>query len=66
MKNVQITLDQERAKKLTEIANQAIHEVQQLTLPNRHIYLTARKVSASAIAAALLDQAIDETYAELP
>ena len=68
MRHVQITLDQSRAEKLQAIANQAIYEVQQLTIPNsnRSIYVTANKVSASAIAKALLEISIDEIYQELP
>ena len=68
MRHVQITLDQSRAEKLEAIANQAIHEVQQLTIPNsnRSIYVSANKVSASAIAKALLEISIDEIYQELP
>jgi hypothetical protein len=67
MKHVQITLDQSRADKLEAIANQAIHEVQQLTLPNcnRAIYVSAHRVSASAIAKALLEDSIDEIYREI-
>jgi len=67
MRHVQITLDQSRSEKLEAIANQAIHEVQQLTLPNcnRSIYVPANKVSASAIAKALLEDSIDEIYREL-
>ena len=67
MKHVQITLDQSRSEKLQAIANRAIHEAQQLTLPNsnRIICVPPNKVSASAIAKALLEDSIDEIYREL-
>ncbi len=65
MKNVQILLDQQRAEKLKAITESIVLEAQAVHLANRSFTVEPRKVSASAIAASLLNAAIDDAHAQL-
>ena len=68
MKNVVINLSPEHAEKLTAITKKIVLETQKAYIAGsgRELNLEPRKLTASAIARTLLDQAIDEAYAELP
>lgn len=68
MKNVVINLSPEHAEKLTVITNKIVQDTQKAFIAGsgRELKLEPRKLTASAIARTLLDQAIDEVYAELP
>ncbi len=68
MKNVVINLSPEHAEKLTAITKKVVQDTQKAYIAgsSRELKLEPRKLTASAIARTLLDQAIDEAYAELP
>jgi predicted RNase H-related nuclease YkuK (DUF458 family) len=67
MKNVVINLSPEHSEKLTAITKKVVQDTQKayITGSGRELKLEPRKLTASAIARTLLDQAIDEAYAEL-
>ena len=65
MKNVQIVLNQDRAQKLKEITESIKLEAQAVNLANQTFTVEPRKVSASAIAASLLNAAIDDAHEHL-
>ena len=68
MKNVVINLSPEHAEKLTVITKKIVQDTQKAYIAGsgRELKLEPRKLTASAIARTLLDQAIDEAFAELP
>lgn len=68
MKNVVINLSPEHAEKLTAITEKIVQDTQKAYIAGsgRELKLEPRKLTASAIARTLLNQAIDEAYAELP
>lgn len=65
MKHVQVLLSPERSEKLKAITQSIKLEAQAVHLSNRSFAVEPRKVSASAIAASLLNAAIDDAYEHL-
>lgn len=65
MKSINILLNPERAEKLKAITESIKLEAQAVHLANRSFSVEPRKVSATAIAASLLNAAIDDAHAHL-
>ena len=65
MKSINILLSPERAEKLKAITESIKLEAQAVHLADRSFTVEPRKVSATAIAASLLNAAIDDAHAHL-
>ena len=65
MKSINIVLSPERSEKLKAITESIKLEAQAVHLANRSFSVEPRKVSATAIAASLLNAAIDDAHAHL-
>jgi hypothetical protein len=65
MKSINILLNPERAEKLKAITESIKLEAQAVHLADRSFTVEPRKVSATAIAASLLNAAIDDAHAHL-
>ena len=65
MKSINILLNPERAEKLKTITESIKLEAQAVHLTDRSFTVEPRKVSASAIAASLLNAAIDGAHAHI-
>jgi hypothetical protein len=65
MKSINIVLSPERSEKLKAITESIKLEAQAVHLADRSFTVEPRKVSASAIAASLLNAAIDDAHAHI-
>lgn len=65
MKSINIVLSPERSEKLKAITESIKLEAQAVHLADRSFSVEPRKVSATAIAASLLNAAIDDAHAHL-
>lgn len=65
MKSINILLSPERSEKLKAITESIKLEAQAVHLADRSFTVEPRKVSATAIAASLLNAAIDDAHAHL-
>lgn len=65
MKSIAINLDPGRAEKLKQISEQAPAQFPSVQIGGRTLQVEPRKLSASAIAASLLNAAIDDAHASL-
>ena len=65
MKHINITLSPERSEKLKAVAESVKLEAQAVHLSDRSFSVEPRKISASAIAASLLNAAIDDAFDHL-
>jgi hypothetical protein len=66
MKNVQIVLDESRADKLSKIAEATKGNMTNVTIAGEFIEYEQPKLSASKLAQALLNSAIDRAFSQLP
>jgi predicted transcriptional regulator len=66
MKSTAITLDEERAIKLQQLSESTAGYVSTVHVAGIAFDVQQRKISASAIATALLNAAIDNAHAQLP
>ena len=65
MKNVQIVLDQSRADKLTKISEATKGNMTNVSIAGEFIEFEQPKLSASKLAHALLNSAIDRAFSQL-
>ena len=66
MKSTAINLDDDRSAKLEELSNATAGYVSTVRVAGLAFDVEQRKISATAIATALLNQAIDNAHAQLP
>jgi len=66
MKSVAITLDAERAEKLAKLSSATLGKIAHISVAGRILPVQQPKVSASKIAQALLNAAIDSAFENLP
>jgi|9_EtaG_2_1085328.scaffolds.fasta_scaffold02498_11 predicted transcriptional regulator len=65
MKSVTIKLDSDRQQKLKEISESTTGQIQQVQVAGQTFEVEQRKLSATALALGLLNQAIDKAHSEL-
>ena len=65
MKNVSISLDDDRAAKLKALSDSTSGNTSQIHVAGQTFQVEQRKISASAIAIGLLNAAIDNAHAQL-
>ena len=66
MKSVAIHLDQSRSEKLAKLSEATKGNMTNVSIAGEHIEFEQPKLSASRLAAALLNSAIDRAYSQLP
>ena len=66
MKNVQIVLDERRAEKLSMISEATKGNMTNVSVAGEFIEFEQPKLSASKLAQALLNSAIDRAFSQLP
>ncbi len=65
MKSVTISLDPDRTQKLKEISDATTGQVQTVQVAGQVFEVQQRKLSSTAIAISLLNQAIDQAHSQL-
>ena len=66
MKSVAINLDQSRSDKLAKLSEATKGNMTNVSIAGEHIEFEQPKLSASRLAAALLNSAIDRAFSQLP
>jgi hypothetical protein len=66
MKSLSIVLDQARAEKLHKLSEATKGNMTNVSIAGEHIEFEQPKLSASKLAAALLNSAIDRAFSQLP
>jgi predicted transcriptional regulator len=66
MKSISIKLSPDRSAKLQQLSDSTAGRKAQVEVAGQSFTVEQRKISASAIACALLDTAIDNAHAQLP
>ena len=66
MKSVAIHLDQSRSDKLAKLSEATKGNMTSVSIAGEHVEFEQQKLSATKLAQALLNSAIDKAYAQLP